>query len=292
MKIEPTEASRSTRGIEAGSRTTPRTSSNADRTSIPPIPWQGQLKLRNPHALCYVNAGIISVLYAMEQALHAPAGLAFLFNLCRKAAEKEVQFLLIQSNRFRALTPAWTFDNNQRDSAEYLHALLQDGSHLALRWLSRYRAPEGIRVRQQGGAPIPIPLRRAGTLQQMINCWHQDGDIHALFEHGPLICLQLNRYLLGGKNMASVHFENAVQVPVFTQGLEVEWFAYKPVAGILHRGRLTESGHYQALLKVRHLWFQTEDHVCARPVAINAVQRSNIYVIWLMRSRAQASDQC
>eukprot|EP00439_Symbiodinium_sp_Y106_P018664 s8592_g2.t1 len=138
-----------------------------------------------------------------------------------------------------------------------------------------------------------IPLcRRAGTLQQMINCWHQDGDIHALFEHGPLICLQLNRYLLGGKNMASVHFENAVQVPVFTQGLEVEWFAYKPVAGILHRGRLTESGHYQALLKVRHLWFQTEDHVCARPVAINAVQRSNIYVIWLMRSRAQASDQC
>ena len=59
----------------------------------------------------------------------------------------------------------------------------------------------------------------------MINCWHQDGDIHALFEHGPLICLQLNRYLLGGKNMASVHFENAVQVPVFTQGLEVEWFA-------------------------------------------------------------------
>eukprot|EP00439_Symbiodinium_sp_Y106_P052975 s3469_g7.t1 len=256
-------------------------SHRSSRSIIPELPWQGKLLLRNPHSLCYVNAGFVSLLYATEQAGCLPDRITFAVNLCKKAVEKNSPFLLTVSSRFRALTPAWSFDDRQRDSAEYLHVLLEDGSIVPAHWLSRHDTSEGVRVRAQGGLPIAIPLRYAGTLQQLIYGWHQDGDTHAMLEPYPLICVQLNRYLPGRKNQASVHFDSNVLMPVFLDGMRVEWYSYQVISGIVHRGRYTDSGHYQALLQVGDSWFQTDDNACARPVALNVVQRSNIYLLWL-----------
>ena len=90
----------------------------------------GKLRLRNPHSLCYVNAGFVSLLRALEQAGLQPACLTFALALCGKAVEKDVPFLLAHSCRFRELTPGWAFDDRQRDSAEYLRTLWNQGSSL------------------------------------------------------------------------------------------------------------------------------------------------------------------
>eukprot|EP00439_Symbiodinium_sp_Y106_P077805 s1399_g16.t1 len=102
------------------------------------------------------TASFVSLLRALEQAGLQPACLTFALALCGKAVEKDVPFLLAHSCRFRELTPGWAFDDRQRDSAEYLRTLWNQGSSLL-----------------RGGYPDIDPgTVYPGTLQQVIYGWY------------------------------------------------------------------------------------------------------------------------
>ena len=250
------------------------------------MPWTCRLHLRNPQALCYVNAGILALLHCLVTGTHNAPELQFLIKVGENAANRARQVLLSQMNMFRQLTPDWRFTSEQQDTAEYLHALFSHTISLQAIWDSRTQTADGIRLRTQGMMPIAMPLRLEGepeSLQVRIQHWHESQDITALTVAAPVVCIQLGRYVDAGKLRNQIDLPEKVQIPIFDEVSRIEWREYSLVSAIIHLGRSTRVGHYRAILRVGSLWFLTDDHKQAEPLTVHEGHLRNIYVLMLCR---------
>ena len=211
-----------------------RTPAVALQPAIAEDHWIHRLQLKNPHNLCYVNASLLALVFVFDRANLEPAPLSFLLLLMRKAAGRPSTFHLVQSLRFRNLTPAWDFDAGQQDAAEYLHALLQAQPLLDVSWDTRCETPDGVRLREDHRLPIRMHVSTDSTLQQVIRAWHGEDDVQALISPSTIVCVQLGRYTEAGKSFAKVTFSDQVLLPVFTEGLQVSWHPTlcKPLSSI------------------------------------------------------------
>ncbi|CAE7211370.1 unnamed protein product, partial [Symbiodinium necroappetens] len=212
----------------------------AQRAANHATPWTCRLQLRNPHAMCYVNAGVLALLHCIEIGDIATPELQFLIKVGEKAATKASNLLLPQMQLFRRLTPEWTFHDEQQDTAEYLHAFFSGVMSLQAIWDSRTQTLEGIRLRAQGSQPVAIPLTSAGgraDLQALIHAWHRTEDTNALTSTAPLICLQLGRYVEAGKQMTALNISDTVMIPVFDDLSRTQWHEYRLNSAIIHLGR-------------------------------------------------------
>ena len=182
------------------------------------------------------------------------------------------------------------FEAIQKDTAEYMHVLISGSPELQVIWDTRASTVDGIRLRTQGGQPIPIPIESEHApalenLQDLIQNWYDAHDTTALTQAVPLILLQLGRYGPRGKVMTPVDLPESVLLPVFTETSSVIWHRYWAVGAVLHLGRTTSAGHYRAILKVGAQWFLADDAKAAVPVALHTGHHRNVYLIVLTRSQ-------
>ena len=246
-------------------------------------PWTCRFVLRNPHSLCYANSSIRALLHATHLSNTDFGPLQGLKRLLENSIRKGVMVLLSQILIFRSLTPGWCFDATQRDAAEYLHSLLEATQLVPAFWDKRGLFPDGVRLIDQGVMPIGMSIADCGTLQGSILRWHGQSELHALTSASTLLCIQVDRYTLAGKIHHRLQFSDFVQVPCFTDGMNITWYRYQVVSVIMHFGRYTTSGHYRALLRVGNSWHLADDGRDAHEVQLVPGYERNAYVLWLIR---------
>ncbi|CAE7208391.1 unnamed protein product [Symbiodinium sp. CCMP2456] len=227
------------------------------------VPWYCRLRLRNPSSICYLNAGVLALLHAVNALPQYPVELCFLRSVGRTAAERGTEVTLTRMNGLRKLTPSWEFTPEQQDTAEILHLMFANMPDLQVIWDTRKVTEEGIRLCTQGAMPVAIPMPTAGDavmLQDAIQAWSSmDEAVTALTVHADMICIQLGRYQPHGKRLNIVDLPEQVTLPVFQEDSSVQWQPYYVSGVIIHLGRTPTTGHYRALLRVRASWWLTDD---------------------------------
>ena len=252
------------------------------------LQWLHRLRLRNPHAMCYVNAAILALLLASldpAPALIVPE-LQFLLKLGKKAANELKDILLPQMHKFRQLTPHWVFDSVQKDTAEYLHAVFNTVSSLQITWDTRSFAADGTRLRSSGTQPLLVPIDDSHpqhTDLQALKWHHADSDVTGLTHPAELLCIQLGRYYPGGKRTNSITLTPEVRVPCFNESSEPQWWTYRVCSAIIHLGRTPLAGHYRALLRDQLAWRLADDSRSTVSVNLHPGHLRNIYVVLLRR---------
>ena len=224
-------------------------STNSTELDMTQAPWTCSLQLRNPQALCYVNAGITAILHACSAAEIEVLEMESITKVLTLSSTRRQAVLLPQIHRFRALTPAWDFQSGQQDSAGYLHYLFQALHTLQITWDTRCQQDGELRIRTQGANPIPMSMLEVeasgANVQGVINHWHCADGVTALNHGYSLVCIQLNRYMNGDKCQKAIDFDQQVLLPVFAADSTVQWLCYNVSSAIIHLGRYTNSGHYK-----------------------------------------------
>ena len=241
--------------------------------------WTLRLRLRNPHSLCYLNAGVLSLMHFAEvMGLRAYASLV---QVGREAQRRDRELCLSQQLMVRSLFPGWRFSDVQRDCAELLSLAVTQRANLWAAWVNRscLRA-----VPETGACPIllPTPVETELTLQELVDRWSTDDGRRVLNTQQPLM-LQLGRSTEQGKNQTSIRFEGTVRFPI-ARGNEVVHGAYKALAGVIHLGDRITSGHYRALLQHGSQWYLADDGVEAVITPMCEHITRNVYVLWLQPS--------
>ncbi|CAE6920896.1 unnamed protein product [Symbiodinium sp. CCMP2592] len=193
-------------------------------------PFTCHLRLVNPQALCYVNAGITAILHACQVSHTGVAELEFLTKVLALSTQRRQEVLLPRLSRFRALTPDWDFHSGQQDTAEYMHYLFQAVTTLQITWDSRCTENGEHRIRAQGSNPIPmnisdLPEGRC-ALQEVVCGWHCADGVTAMNYAYPIVCIQVNRYIEGGKCHKIIDLPAQVLLPVFDDVSAVTWHKY------------------------------------------------------------------
>ena len=238
--------------------------------------WTLRLKLHNPHSLCYLNAGVHSLVHFLE--VTRTADYSALTQVCRHAQNSGKVLSLHLQLVVRSLFQGWRFTNVQRDCAELLFqavALRSDS------WSKWERRDQQDVVREVGACPIflRIPTESATTLQELVNYWVSD-DGHRFLTAVRPIMIQIGRSTEHGKNHARVSFSGGVVLPVRTDA-GVEQRTFGAVSGVLHLGENVTSGHYRAVLRQGSQWYIADDGVAAAPTSMGTHLTRQIYVIWL-----------
>ena len=118
-----------------------RTDAAGQRSSAPSAPWTFNIRLGNPHQLCYVNASVLSLVHALQG--YNPAELAGVVALCGQSAERGSTLVLSRQLVVRSLCPTWSFGPTQCDASEFVMALLSERSEQWFRWEER-RVVQGV----------------------------------------------------------------------------------------------------------------------------------------------------
>ena len=201
--------------------------------------WTLQLRLRNPHSLCYLNAGVLSLVHFVEVAgLNAYAALV---QVCRGAQQGGRELCLSQQLVVRSLFQGWRFSNVQRDCAELLSQAVTQQRSLWSEWEHRSVMQA---VQDTGTCPIllPTPIEPELSLQALVDRWCYDDGCRVLTAQQPLM-LQLGRSTEQGKNQSCVLFEGLVSFRVKC-GANVEPRTFRVVSGVLRLGDRITSGHF------------------------------------------------
>ncbi|CAE7413734.1 unnamed protein product, partial [Symbiodinium microadriaticum] len=258
-------------------------------------PWYCRLKLQNAGAMCYLNAGLLALLHAINQTAQVPEELRFIQKLGNNAAERGIALSLSRMNGIRKLAPNWVFSTEQKDAAELLHEMFSRMRDLQVIWDTRAATVEGVRLRTQGTLPIPVPMpytRDSVSLQEILTAWSCAGDeATALVASAELVCVQLGRYHPQGKSFGIVDMPEALQLPVFQDDSSIQWINYTITGAIIHLGRSPTTGHYRALLKVRHSWWLTDDNREAEGINLHDGHHRNVYLIFMRRSGSMEGDK-
>ena len=94
--------------------------------------WTLGLRLRNPHSLCFLNAGVLSLVHFLEVAgLSEYAALA---QICRQAQGADRELCLSQQLVVRSIFAGWRFSSVQRDCAELITQALAQRHSLWAEW--------------------------------------------------------------------------------------------------------------------------------------------------------------
>ena len=253
-------------------------------TSLDRMPWTFRLRLGNPHQLCYMNAGILSLLHASQDM--RIADLAGIEALCRQRADRGHILMLSRQLVMRSTLPRWDFGPTQRDVSEFLLSFLSTESASWFRWEARQVGPGGIRVVDRGGPALflEVPAQEPWTPTQAFARWHAAEAVRAISHVGNALIVQVGRYVNGYKDVSRIDLASDVLVPEFSEGVEVRQQAYRVRAVVMHLGVRPTSGHYRALLREGNQWGYSDDGIAARIVGLHAEHQQNAYMLFLVRS--------
>ena len=141
-----------------------------------------------------------------------------------------------------------------------------------------------------GSLTSPIVLRTLPeadtTLQHVIRLWHrQEPFLHALRSQSSFAYLQLERYpALHVRHDHAVTWEhNHVLLPVF-DGMNhssVTWHEFQVIAGIIRKGSMPTSGHYQAVPFNSGSGLLCDDNRPPSRLVRDPTFYREIYMLWL-----------
>ena len=95
--------------------------------------------------------------------------------------------------------------------------------------------------------------RRSHELQDLLNFWHQQDEMHALTSADPCIFVQLPRFAWHrGRAKKTTHtyrLADTLQVPVYVDdhSLLIRWVSYRLTGIIQHHGASPAAGHYTVI---------------------------------------------
>ena len=247
-------------------------------------PWTFCLRLSNPHQLCYMNAGITSLLHASQGVRLVE--LAGIEALCRQHAESGQLLVLSRQLVIRSRLPRWDFGPTQRDVSEFLLSFLSEGSTSWFRWEARQERRESARVVDTGDPVLflEVPSQAIWTPTLAFERWSEAASVRAISRVGRVLIVQIGRYINGAKDTSRVDLTSDVLVPEFDEGVAVRWHTYRVQAVVLHLGARPTAGHYRALLRAGDQWGYSDDGVRARVVDMAAEFQRNAYMLFLIRS--------
>ena len=121
-------------------------------------------------------------------------------------------------------------------------------------------APATCRITDRGGT-IPLALEfnsdeadHPCLVQDLIDGWHQQAQVHGLLRRPEILCLQICRFTRMGNDIRKSHRrvipEARITVPMFTgpDDLQCNMCGFCLNAAIFHTGPTPSCGHYQFLL--------------------------------------------
>ena len=167
------------------------------------------------------------------------------------------------SNPFwRAQMGKWRNPHMQHDVAEFLNHVLSrlpfTKNRLATSWQARSQGQDW-RVQDLGcstsvvlppGVEEDASSLRKQAVQDMINAWHRQVDVHALVCWPSAIILQAGRFDFDAdqnhaiKSRYELWPSTQISVPRFAHDQTVHWKQYQLCSVIMHVGDSPDSGHY------------------------------------------------
>ena len=255
-----------------------------------------RLELGNTSQTCYVN----SVFWAYTwNALHIRISQEARFGHATEAIArvlKQRQANLVRMTTWRAIFAGWPSIGEQHDAIEFLGHFLQFARPMCWdgEWQARTVDDDGmphVQYRESTLQAISLVLAEGSgphSIQELVNAWHAQADVHALSQVPQGFCLQLQRFRVRDgrtvKQQVRVSWGNTVQVPCYVSGrtLEIQWRSYRVGTCILHHGATPTSGHYTSLMAQADGWLRTDDYQVPQPVSrITAAHEREVYALLL-----------
>ncbi|OLP95873.1 LINE-1 reverse transcriptase-like [Symbiodinium microadriaticum] len=230
------------------------------------VDWVGRVVLTNPGNLCYLNAAVLSILHCSNFVLSEHRGIQTLRRIGAQGMSAARGVLLTAQLQVRSMLRSWSFDGRQHDVAEFATVLLRGLGLGSVAWEARRQEDDAIRTLHSGPLPLLLPPPdQECMLQDCVQAWHLRDCVHALCAQPPpaLLLLQVARHQDGYKSFVPVWPDSEIRIPVFGNGLAVEWTCYKIQAIVEHHGEEVSSGHYRAVLSGHSDWLHTDDGIAA-----------------------------
>ena len=247
-----------------------------------------QCRLENRNNTRYINASIISICWQMTMTnLEEALPQAWKLQIRGRA--------WYPRNFLRLSLAAWRLPEAQHDAAEFLTYLLPRimWYPTVFSWSVRYQIGDGLH--REDHADVRLLHLNApdglisSDLQDTIDAWHHQRQLHALDSAPGILLLQLPRFRQDGtgrcvKHGIPINIRRSFRFPVFTHehGIECRWQEYTVQAALIHIESTMTAGHYRAALmdpgsSVDQLWY-TDDNRVATSVDLNhAVHIDEIY---------------
>ena len=245
-------------------------------------------KLLNRSNVCYSNATVLCLLWAcnfcqqdlLPRALHAS-----LEALLKKGKPVQLWDIL----PYKQLLSNWPRPGQQHCAAEFLkhYQASADMSGLNGIWQARTLAGE---VRYMGDTcplPVSVPLTAGDTLQDIIDRWAAQSEVHALWYPADCIALQLSRYS-NGKLLTPVTLapHRNVHIPNYVAAdCHVQKVAYVLRCAVVHLGATPAEGHYRAAFFEDDRVLYANDNKAAVTANAHHIAEisTNCYVLYLTR---------
>ncbi|CAE7466581.1 unnamed protein product [Symbiodinium sp. CCMP2592] len=253
--------------------------------------WLLRLRLSNGGNLCFMNAVIHALLFAMQGADGLGNAIQGFYRLAEQAVSRNQALALSGQLIVRSVLRRWSFDGRQHDASEFASVLLRGLGFSLARWEARYQRFDQVRTPQRGVHPIAIPIGLvASPLQDLISQWFAQEFRHALIEVPSLLILQIERCGDGHKVHTPVAPSDCVQVPVFTEGVAVRWHDFQVAALIEHQGETLDCGHYRAVLRMDSSWWHADDSSASVRVEFTLDLQRRVYLALLVPARADVES--
>lgn len=222
------------------------------------------LRLHNTGNSCYQNAFIMSWLWATVKAYASEVGghiddrigrcLGLVYALLMGKFDR-----LTKVFAWSAILQQWPRPQQQHDIGEFATHALPRLRSTVMRgmWYARAGIPASRDVdRGPLHLPILMPIPTdACTIQQCVEAWCHQEDVHALGNASPLLLVQLGRFRHRAhrhvrKYKGVIELDGIINMPVYTNdsSLDVVRMPYRVIAGAFHVGNTPSSGHYRAML--------------------------------------------
>ena len=261
-----------------------------------------QLVLSNPNSFSYVNASLFSILWASSC---SQDGLW----VCHNGLLKFLRWLTSQRKPqpvwdnmvFRAIMRDWQQPLRPHDPAAFLqHLQPMIFSASEGRWQARVKpdsVSSALEVVQSGHA-WPIKMTEVlspdspCTLQQLINQWSGQAQVHGLSTLSQFVALQLPRFQDSGHKVDGlITGPWQISLPCFLEHqIRLQWVSYTVHSAIIHEGTHMLQGQIRAvLLESGGFKYITHDGKRATKTKPKDVHTfgNQLYILILERSRQE-----
>ena len=124
-------------------------------------------------------------------------------------------------------------------------------------WQGRVMTQDGTHVTQTTALnkciPLPLPPSPKLDIQELVNAWHQQDDLCAVFGTPSWLCLQLPRFdaCEGIKTHQPYIVPGMLNMPTFVDAASqaITWHSYRVCAIIRHHGATFCAGHYTVMVR-------------------------------------------
>ena len=221
------------------------------------------LRLGNSNNFCYMNSVAICLLWVCTQFPDQVMIPSMVCKLLQGAARSGQVFHVWHSFTWKAILAGWSRPLLQHDVAEFLYFVCPKFplfNFLNGHWQARELDDLTCRITDRGGT-IPLALEFNSNeaehpclVQDLIDGWHQQAQVHGLLRRPEILCLQVCRFTRVGNDIRKSHRrvipEARITVPVFTgpDDLQCSMCGFCLNAAIFHTGPTPSCGHYQSLL--------------------------------------------